>query len=191
MKILFILLLIFTMILLLPIPLKIKLIYSNKNFQLWIYNKQLNLDKKEDRANIKKSNKKLKYKDKIHSKKLTINHYRRILSNLRKNKYKIIIKLYTKINYSFEDAAATAITYGFLHQASSLIYAILNHFFYVKDFNTEIKAEYNKSYINLEIKGIVLFNFAKLIYIYYIINKSIKDENILHQCKKLQIKEET
>jgi len=179
------------MILLLPIPLKIKLIYLNKNLQLWIYNKQFNLDKKEDRANIKKLNKKLKYKDKIHSKKLNINHYRRILSNLRRNKYKIAIKLYSKINYSFEDAAATAIIYGFLHQASSLAYAILNHFFYVKDFNTEIKAEYNKSYINLEIKGIVLFNFAKLIYIYYIINKSIKDENMLHQCEKLQIKEET
>ena len=191
MKIFFILLLIFTMILLLPIPLKIKLIYLNKNLQLWIYNKQFNLDKKEDRASIKKLNKKLKYKDKIHSKKLNINHYRRILSNLRRNKYKITIKLYSKINYSFEDAAATAIIYGFLHQASSLTYGILNHFFYVKDFNTEIKAEYNKSYINLEIKGIVLFNFAKLIYIYYVINKSIKDENILHQCKKLQIKEET
>ncbi|GAA0123872.1 MAG: DUF2953 domain-containing protein [Clostridium argentinense] len=193
MKIIFILLLIFAMILLFPIPLKIKLIYLDQNFQMFIYNKKLNLNKKEDIDNVKKVNKKFKYKDiiKRKSKKLTLKHYKRILRNLRKIKYKISIKLYNKINYSFEDAAATAIIYGYLHQGFSLLYGFLNHFFSVKDFNTDIQAEYNKSYINLEIKGIVLFNFAKLIYIYYIINKSIKEENKIHQCKNLRVKEET
>ena len=100
--------------------------YSSKNktylfgpkFQMFIYNKKLNLNKKEDIDNVKKVNKKFKYKDiiKRKSKKLTLKHYKRILRNLRKIKYKISIKLYNKINYSFEDAAATAIIYGYLHQ---------------------------------------------------------------------------
>ncbi|GAA0115962.1 DUF2953 domain-containing protein [Clostridium senegalense] len=162
-----------------PIPLKLKLKYINKKLEIFIYKKNLNLDKKHksNKKNIEKKEKKYKesgIKRKLSKDKLPSIYIKSLLNDLTYNKFKIKMKIKSKVNYSLPDAAHTAILYGYAHQGFVLLQLILKLFFKVKDFKYDLNYEFNKYYINVEIECIFFISLAKIIYICFLVIKNIK-----------------
>ncbi|WP_040329307.1 DUF2953 domain-containing protein [Clostridium ihumii] len=179
MKIFLLILLVTILILFCPIPLKIKLNYINKKLEIYIYKKKLNLDKLNQKKELNKE--KLEHKstskDEKVSKKLFSNiDVKSFIKNLINNRFKINLRFNCNLNYSFPDAAFTAIAFGYSHQLFVLIYGLLKLFFNVNDFKYDVNYEFNKNYINVEIEGIFFISFAKIIYICYLAIKSTKTD---------------
>ncbi len=191
-KTLLVILFIILTILLLPIPLKITLNYSGKKAHIKIYGKEFNITrrikKKIKKASIKTSEK--IEEDIIHKDLVNPHNARKIITILRKNKFKLSLKVKFNINYALEDAAHTAILYGLLHQFTSFISSGLSLFFNLKDFKSEIKPTYNNFYFNFEINSIIFINFAKLIYICIIIIYNLKFGSRKLKVPKAKYKEE-
>lgn len=181
MKIFLIILFIFFVILLFPIPLKIKLIYFNKDFKIFIYNKQLNLTKDHDKKrkhHFSNKDNKCTCDDKEEDKAIFKNiDYKNIFLDLKNNKFKIKLKFYCDTKFSFEDAAKTAISYGYFHQLFILIYFIAKSFFKIKSFDYNLNYEFNKNFFNTKVECIFYVTFAKIIYIGYLILKNTKNKN--------------
>lgn len=139
-------------LLFIPIPLIIKIKYDG-NLNISIYNKSLTISKKRTESNNKK--KKNKFKGK---------------------KIKILWKPYIKVNihllYGFDDAAATAISYGLIFSLLPLIYNLTAGYFNIKDFSQDIKLDYKRKILKLFIRCIIFINIAQiivdLIYILYL-----------------------
>ena len=179
MKIFLLILLVIILILFCPIPLKIKLNYINKKLEIYIYKKKLILDKLNQN---KKSNKeKLEHNSTSKSEKVSKKLFSNIdvksfIKNIINNRFKINLRFNCNLNYSFPDAAFTAIAFGYSHQLFVLIYGLLKLFFNVNDFKYDVNYEFNKNYINVEIEGIFFISFAKIIYICYLAIKSTKTD---------------
>ncbi len=159
----FLILAIVALILLFPIPIKIKLTYRNNIFILKLYNKTVLPKTKKSKDKVRNKD----YKSKVESeeKKFKLIHGKIILSTLVKNKLKFNLKFSIDIDYGFEDAAKAAISYGFLHGLLSILPSILNLPLNLKKYKYYINMNYNKNFINIEINSIVFINIAKLIYI--------------------------
>ncbi|MFA6940318.1 MAG: DUF2953 domain-containing protein [Clostridiaceae bacterium] len=134
-------------LLFIPIPMIIKIKYQRK-LDIYIYNKRISFRK----------NKKKKKKKSIHRKKFKIF-------------WKPYIKFNIKLVYGFDDAAATAISYGLIFSVLPLIKRLLCNFFNVKGFSQDIKLDYERKIFNLYIRCIIFINIAQiivdLIYIIY------------------------
>lgn len=192
MKTLLIIFFIILAILLLPIPLKITLSFSGKKAIIKIYNKEINITKRLKKK-IKKAS--VKANDKIeeeiiHKDLVNPHNTKKIIRLLRKNKYKLSLKMKVNINYSLDDAAYTAFAYGLLHQLLSFVAASLGLFFNLKDFKSNIKPSYNKFYLNFEITSIIFINLAKVIYICIIIIYNLKFGSKKLKIPKVKYKEE-
>ena len=180
MKIFLLILLVIILILFCPIPLKIKLNYINKKLEIYIYKKKLILDKLNENKKSNKEN--LEHnsttsKGEKVSKKLFSNiDVKSFIKNIINNRFKINLRFNCNLNYSFPDAAFTAIAFGYSHQLFILIYGLLKLFFNVSDFKYDVNYEFNKNYINVEIEGIFFISFAKIIYICYLAIKSTKTD---------------
>ncbi|MDV3427688.1 MAG: DUF2953 domain-containing protein [Bacillota bacterium] len=122
---------------------------------------------------------KIKYMGKldiyIYNKKIVIHRNKGKKKSAKRKKFKIFWKPYIKVNidllYGFDDAAATAISYGLIFSVLPLIKGLLSKFFNVKGFSQDIKLDYERKTINLYIRCIILINIAQiivdLIYIIY------------------------
>ncbi|WP_300258727.1 DUF2953 domain-containing protein [Clostridium sp.] len=171
------LLLILLVLLFFPINLKFKLLISEKDLKINFYkfeilslNKILEAHKEKEEISkeintetkINKSSKKKRTFLKPPSK-LTI---MKLIKLLNKSKFKPYLKVVLNLNYSTEDAALTALLYGFTHQVLSLSYLCLNYFFKLKEFSGSIRPKFNnENYLLFEIEGIITINFAQIIYI--------------------------
>lgn len=133
-------------LLFIPIPLITKIKYHRK-LDIFIYNKKISIHKN-------KNKKKSKNRKKI------------------KLLWKPYIKVNIKLLYGFDDAAATAISYGLIFSVLPLIKRLLSKFFNVKGFSQDIKLDYKRKIFDLYIRCIILFNIAQiivnLIYIIYL-----------------------
>ncbi|EPB8147270.1 DUF2953 domain-containing protein [Clostridium perfringens] len=171
------LLLILLVLLFFPINLKFKLVFSEKDFKINFYKFEiLSLNKilgahKEKKEISKKGNKDTKIKKSSKKKRtflkppsnLTI---AKLIKLLTKSKFKPSLKIVLDLNFSSEDAALTAILYGFIHQILSLIYTRLDYFFKLKKFIGNINPKFNnENYLFFEVQGIITINFAQIIYI--------------------------
>lgn len=135
-------------LLFIPIPLITKIKYQRK-LDIFIYNKKISIHK-----NKNKNKKKSKSRKKI------------------KLLWKPYIKVNIKLLYGFDDAAATAISYGLIFSVLPLIKRLLSKYFNVKGFSQDIKLDYKRKIFDLYIRCIILFNIAQiivnLIYIIYL-----------------------
>ena len=155
------LLLLLLVLLFFPINLKFKLVFSEKDFKINFYKFEiLSLNKilgahKEKKEISKKGNKDTKIKKSSKKKRtflkppsnLTI---AKLIKLLTKSKFKPSLKIVLDLNFSSEDAALTAILYGFK----------------LKKFTGNINPKFNnENYLFFEVQGIITINFAQIIYI--------------------------
>ena len=185
-------LLIITLLILLPIPLKITLSYNGKKALFRIYGKEININRK-DKNKIKEASIKTTDKieeDVIHEDLINPKNARKVIKLLRRNKFKLGLKVHIKIYYSLEDAAHVAILYGVLSSVLSYLNTVLSMFFNVKKYKFNIYPQYNNNYVNFQITSIVFINLAKIIYICVIIIYNLKFKDRKPFFKKAQYKEE-
>lgn len=171
-------------ILFLPIPLifKIqadKLCLNIKVYGFTIFNtseiKKNNIDKLNNKMNILKPKQKKSfiYKKLIAKKRFRLIKLAKLISD---NKYKPVLSLKYKLNYSFEDAATTAITYGLLYNAHTMFLVFFQKLFYVKKCNSSITPKFigNNSF-KFNLTSIIYLNIVQIIYILYLLYKSFEN----------------
>lgn len=161
-----IIIMIFTTIFIMPIPIKFYLFYDVNKLTLKIYNKNIKINSEELKKDSIKLNK-VKKKKKIYSADI-----KTLWCILKKNKLKPSIKLNVNLNYGLDDAAVTAILFGLIYN----FYSLIEWFFYsilkVKDMNFQLTPNYNKMLFILELNGIIYVSLVKIIFIYVILRKS-------------------
>lgn len=150
-----IVLLIFLLVLLLPIPIKTSILYSEKKLGIYLYNFKLNKRKLIKKATTTKIP--LKKKKVLSILKLGINV-------LRNNFFKPYIKLNINFMYGLDDAANTAEVYGLLNLMNPVIYKIFGEFFFVKNFVYNIHASFNKTILKFNIRSIIFINLLTILY---------------------------
>lgn len=181
-----------TLVLLFPIPIKITLIYANEIFTLKIYNKVI-IPPKTKKAKAKNENKwndyvKTHNEEKIS--KLKFKDLKGIIELFINSKFKFTIRTKFRMDYSIEDAAINAITYGFLYQITAFISTILNLFFKVKNFTPTINIKYNENFFKFESTSIIFINIAKIIYMVIVIFYHLIKVRKTSSFDKVNLKEE-
>lgn len=176
-------------ILFIPIPLKFNLHYSKDRYYIKFYN--INIISNDDGILKKFLNKKdniikeskinySKTKDDIEidykGKNLNLKPFLKTLYiNLKRNKFKPSIRFSNNSSYSLGDASRTAICLGLFYNINPILLYIFSILFKVKllktDFNPIFKDEL---LFELTIRSIITFNLAQIIYILFIIYKSIR-----------------
>lgn len=176
-------------ILFIPIPLKFNLHYSKDRYYIKFYN--INIISNDDGILKKFLNKKdniikeskinySKTKDDIEidykGKNLNLKPFLKTLYiNLKRNKFKPSIRFSSNSSYSLGDASRTAICLGLFYNINPILLYIFSILFKVKllktDFNPIFKDEL---LFELTIRSIIIFNLAQIIYILFIIYKSIR-----------------
>lgn len=181
-----------TLILLFPIPIKITLIYANEIFTLKIYNKVI-IPSKTKKTRAKNKNKRSDYV-KTHNEekisKLKFKDLKGIIELFINSKFKFTIRTKFRMDYSIEDAAINAITYGFLYQITAFISTILNLFFKVKNFTPTINIKYNENFFKFESTSIIFINIAKIIYMVIVIFYHLIKVRKTSSFDKVNLKEE-
>lgn len=153
---------VFALIILFPIPLKITLIYDKGIFTLKLFNKTLiplkgkNNKLPEDYIKSASAEKKANFK---------LQNITDIIKFLKDTKVKFSLRTKIHIEYSIEDAAASAIAYGMIYQVMASVYNLLKCFFKVRRFRPSIKMKYNENFFKITITSIVIVNIVKIIYI--------------------------
>ena len=189
----FIIIVVLVLILFMPISLKFNIYFSKDRYYIKLYN--INLLSNYDgiiRKFIDKKNKKDKLKDnKINNSKdenKNINEkedinkeidkkvlIKSIYKNLKSNKFKPSFKFNSNISYSLGNASTTAICFGLFYNINPVLYNIFAILFKVKLFKSEFKPIFkDKILFKLTISSIITFNLVQIIYILFIIYKSIK-----------------
>lgn len=180
---LFITFFIITLILFIPIPIKISLEYLNEDFKLKLFNhiifsykngienkliKKIFIKRKKNiKVNIHKKN--------LKNRKLS---FKKLYKNLNSNKLKPIVNLNGYINYGIEDAALCALLYGLLCNIPSLAHIILQIVFKVKNLSLAINPKFNTFALSFGITSIFYFNIVNIIYILYSIIKSMEIKEV-------------
>ncbi len=172
-------------LLFIPIPLKLSIIYSKSNFELKFYNIVLYskdkgvINKYLQKKNIKESKKSTATKSKaspnlnkskIHKDKAKpdTSDILYLIKVLNKNKFKPKLKVNCKLHYALNDASSTALLYGVIWNINTLIFNGLSILFNIKYFNPEIKPLFTNNFsVNFSFSCIISFNFAKLIYMLF------------------------
>lgn len=171
MKLIFIIFII-SLILFVPIPIKIIIYYSSDDYYIKIYKLTIISKKrppKRDKPIVKKEHsfftnviKKFKYNT-ILSDIYTINL-----------KYKPLLKFNFSLDFSLNDAAKTSITYGLLGLFPSLVYFLLKFLFHIKNFNLKINPIFeDKFLLKIESSSIIFLSFANIIYIIIIFLRTL------------------
>lgn len=185
----FVIIIFLILILFIPIPLKFKLHYSKDMYYIKFYNiniishddgmLKIFLDKKKKKEkNIKDSKtKSSKFKDciDIDSKKKNLKPLiKTIYITLKKNKFKPSIKFSSDIIYSLGDASKTAICLGLFYNINPILIYIFSILFKVKLLKNNFKPIFKDEILfEFTISSIITFNLAQIIYIFFIIYKSI------------------
>jgi len=152
-KTILIFIIVFT-VLLFPIKLKLSLKYINNKFKIYFNSKEINIKK----ITKKKSKK-------IQIKKFSLDDYSFILNKLHNNRFKPKLILKIDGDFGFNDAAITALTYGYLGCLNPILYNLLNYILDVKSIQTKLKPKFSERIFNVTIKCIIIINLANIIYV--------------------------
>lgn len=171
---LFLIVLVILFILFLPIPIKFSIYYSSDDYYIKFYNitltskkkdkfkKNITLDKKEDDI------------FKILYKYLDLKSF---IFDLYHSKFKPYLRIKLILNYSFNDAAKTAISYGVLCQIPSLVFILSNIPFKIRKFNFKINPIFeDKFLLKFETSSIIFLSLANIIYITILLLKYITNQ---------------
>ena len=167
-------------ILFFPIPIVIKFSYVNKTLSLkiWKFNLLKNRDTKKlddlknDFFNITSKDKDTNLTEK--RKKFTV-RYKKLLSRLHKNPFKIKLKLSYNLDYSLEDAAMEAITYGLLWDVNTILVVIFNNFFKFIPIKCVINPNFkNLTFFNFTSKSILSVSLGQIIFIALLIISCVR-----------------
>ena len=185
----FIIIVVLILILFIPIPLKFKLHYSKDRYYVKFYNINIIsnddgilkkfLDKKEKTIKESKTkNSKPKDDTNIDSKEKKLNLtllIKTLYINLKRNKFKPSIKFSSDTIYSLGDASRTAICLGLFYNINPILLYIFSILFKVKLLKNDFKPIFkDKILFEFTISSIITFNLAQIIYIFFIIYKSIR-----------------
>lgn len=153
-------------IILLPIPFKITLKYSNKILEVFMYNKKIKT-KSLAKSDVKN------FSDVNIFKSFEFNDIKPILNVVRDLKLKFVLSLNIKLEYGFEDAAFVAILFGLIHSSYSTLYSLLSNFIEIKDMNLKVTPHFKEKNFNMETLGIIYMNLVKIIYIAFVVLKCL------------------
>ena len=155
---------------LIPIPLSIKIVYENKNFAVYVYSFKLDI----------KKNKEKKIKKKKYKKEEKPQHYNlvELINALSENPLKINTNISINFTYGTDDAAVTAITYGFIWALYPALQYIFNKFLKLKKLDYKINPDFDNEKINLILKIKFLFNFIIVIFNIFYVIKSLKKSTL-------------
>lgn len=171
-----------------PIPLKFYIYYYNNNYYIKLYDFILFdnavLKKKKEKTDQKKNNPPMKSKKKSKlSEIITYSNIMEIINKFINLKFKPILNFNSKLEYSLNDAAKTALSYGILSTLPSLIYFFIKILFKPKKYNFDILPKFdNAILLKFEIKSIIFISFANIIYMMFVLLKYCI--YILHKNKK-------
>lgn len=165
----------------LPLPIKIKLSYCNNCLKFYIYKFELNLFKKKEKDEKKETVKRKKTTFKM---KLTITDIFLIIKHINKIKFKPILKLNILLNYGLADAAVTGISYGIISYFISLLFNFLAVPFKIKKYKSAINPDFNSFKLEVKIESIIYISLAKIMYMGFIIIKSLIQIKALHNKKQ-------
>ncbi|AAO36077.1 DUF2953 domain-containing protein [Clostridium tetani] len=157
-----ILLLSLIILLFIPIPIKIYIIYNENTLSLKLGNKVFSLDRLKF-ENINKTSPIEKISKKENNQKLS---FKSVLGYLKITPSKPKLKISIYLNYGFEDAYITAISYGIFYSIYPFILGLINSCFTIKKERLHIEPHFNKNIFNFEIKSIFFMSIAKIMYIY-------------------------
>lgn len=184
----FIIIVALILILFIPIPLKFKLHYSKDRYYVKFYNINIIsndggllkkfLDEKDEtikNSKIKHSKPKDDTNFDPKKKKLNLKTLIKILYiNLKKNRFKPSIKFFSDTSYSLGDSSRTAICLGLFYNINPILLFIFSILFKVKILKNNFKPIFKDEILfEFTISSIITFNLAKIIYILFIIYKSI------------------
>lgn len=171
MHILYIAILILLLIFFIPIPIKFKVKYNKKELKFILYNKDIT-------NKIQYMNKKAKLDIKYKEDQIPIfsNTLKVSLNTLKSIRFKPNLKIRINLNYGLNDAAQTALAFGLLSTLISILLKISSYFINIKDKKVDIKPEFNKLILVLEINSIIFINLAKVIYISVIIYHNLRNK---------------
>ncbi|SCN21401.1 hypothetical protein N3C_0178 [Clostridium sp. N3C] len=153
-------------ILFFPLSIKLTIIYKDGKFHVYIFNKQLNLKKKVSKH---KPNPKTAKNSEFKLINFLPSNIRKILYKISNEKHKLSARINFHLNYGFEDAATTAISYALLHGLNSILYNQFSFLLNIKEYNYKIVPHYNDAMFNFRLNCIISFNLAKIIYMIFVI----------------------
>ena len=172
---LFIILLLFFV----PLPLKTSIYYCVENYYIKLYkyeilSKSKSLRKK---GNVKKVN---KNKNKPHNSIfMNKNLMLKLIYTISKNKFKPILKLNGTVSYALNNHEVTAISYGIISAIIPFIYQALGVTFKVKKFSLPVSPIFKELfYLKLRIEGIIFISLGQIIYMIFLILKTIINERV-------------
>lgn len=154
-----ILILFLIILLFIPIPIKFYMIYDENTLSLKLAHKMISLDK----SKLKDINKKFPKNKKYNKKK---KYFKDIVKYFKNTPSKPKLKIDIDLNYGFEDAYITAISYGALYSVYPFILGFISSYFTVKKERLHIEPHFNKNIFSFEIKSIFFMSIAKIMYIY-------------------------
>lgn len=167
-----------------PFPIKITFFISNKNLVFKVYNFDiLKIIKKKKTHKPKNTKEKaaIKKEDIIHNKKqkkfsnLSLNNILKVISLIKNNKLKPSLKIKGSFEYSLNDSAKTAISYGIISSYLPMLIGFFKIFFKVKKFQMPIKPLFKeKFFLKLEINSIITFSLVQIIYMIILVFKGLK-----------------
>ncbi|GKX66180.1 DUF2953 domain-containing protein [Inconstantimicrobium mannanitabidum] len=164
-------LIIVAIILLFPIPIKLRISYIDKKFKVMLFNIQLNKKKIISPEDLKKTEEKIKENniaEKIEKSQKTIyiNTAKIFIKKLKHTFYKPTLRLKFKFEYDFDNAATTALMYPFITEITSLFCTLLRIPFILKKNCVSVIYKFENSFfVNCDLSCIFIINLAKLIYI--------------------------
>lgn len=170
MHILYIGILILLLILLIPIPIKFKIKYSEKELRFILYNIDIT-----NKMNYLKNKTKLDIEYKQDRIPIFSNTLKVSLNSLKAIKFKPSLKIKINVDYGLDDAAQTALAFGLISTFISILLKASSFFIHIKDEKVNIKPEFNKLILILEIDSIIFINLAKVIYISAIIYRNLRN----------------
>ena len=172
---------IFFIIIFFPIPLKFIICYSQENYYIKLFN--INLINKKPKINdIKekdsidntspnKTNNKKKNSKNLFSNLITP---KVIFNSLKNNNFKPFLWITGTLDYSINDAALTAVSYGLISSILPFFLRCFNLLFNIRKFSLPIKPLFKDKFIvKSEIKCIICFSIAHIIHMIFLIIKEI------------------
>lgn len=171
----------------LPIPIKLSLAFNKEDYYVKLYrfsilkkNKKPKKDTKEEKTASPKesSHKKAPTKEKSNPMKFLKDriNIKILYRNFRDAKFKPLLRVDGFFNYSLGDPMNTAISYGAISMVLPFLYRGILLLFRSKKFKFDINPTLqSESYLNIKLNCIIFFSFAHIIYMLFLIFKSILD----------------
>lgn len=167
------------LILFVPLPLKTSICYCVENYYIKLYKYEILSKNKSlrEKGTVKKAkkNKNKSTSSILRNKKLMF----KLICTISKNKFKPILKINGTVSYSLKSHEMTAISYGIISAIIPFIYKSLGITFKIKKFSLPISPIFKELfYLKLQIEGIIFISFGQIIYMLFLILKTIINERV-------------